>query len=346
VISLGGALDVATGQTPMSATEAAAYKEAKQTATATFLDRSRSRQERLEAAKKLGYPDDATFAALLAIGVDQKEDDAIRAEALRRHRYDDKYVAAVLKILSDPDDGGEELDSSLIEDISRRTTFRIPTELRQRIQAVFRSLLDDRRPRVRLHAYRAAVAAHDPVAVNRLADSLRLGTNVPIPVVEAIDLLDQDGPLNHIATLRPYLTNRDPQVQARATRALAGDRESRPAIVALARDANTPEEVRVSALRALSREDAEFPAYAIPLLEDPRTSTRVREAAMKTVVGRMNYHAVSPADQIRFAQAVERIATSPQIMAIEAENLRESARQVQRYIRQSFPDVQKYYETR
>ena len=138
-----------------------AYRAAKSAATATFLDKRRPKEERLAAAKDLGYPDDTTFAALLDIGADQSQDDAIRWEALRRHRYDDNYVDAVLKILSEPNDGGEDLHANLIGDLSRRT-IKPPPEMRQRIQAVLRKLLDDPRDKVRLYAFRALVAQSRP----------------------------------------------------------------------------------------------------------------------------------------------------------------------------------------
>lgn len=342
----GAAMQAVEAQTEMSPAQASAYREAKRAATATFLDRNRPRQERLEAAKKLGYPDDDTFAALLATGLDRTQDDAIRAEALRRHHYDDKYVNAVLKILSDPEDGGEELDASLVEDISRRTTFKMPAELRQRIQSVLRTLLADKRARVRLQAYRALVGAHDQVAVNQLADALRRGSEMPVPVAEAVDLLDQDGAINHIGTLRPYLAHPDPRVQATVARALSADSQSRPRIVEMVRNADTPEEVRLSALRGLAREDSQFTRYAIPLLEDARTSSKVRDATMKAIIGQMNYKKVEPAEQVRFAEAVERLATAPQVTALEGEKLRESARQLHVHLRKSFPEVQKHYENR
>ncbi len=212
-----------------------AYREAKRVATATFLDRGKPQEERLEALKDLGYPDDDTFAALLVLGTDRSQSDAIRLEALKRLRLEDNYFDVVLKVLEDPGDGSEEMDASLIQNLSQRITFIPPAKDRQRIQGVLRTLLDDKRDKVRLYAYRAAVSNHDLVAINVLAESLREGQNVPIPLADAIDLLDFDGSVNHIGTLRPYLSHADPHVQAKAARALAVDPESRPVIVELAR---------------------------------------------------------------------------------------------------------------
>lgn len=328
------------GQTRIADPEA--YRDAKRAATATFLDRSRPQEERLEAAKSLGYPEDSTFAALLHLGADRTQPDAIRLEALRRHRYDEKYLDVVLKILDDPRDGGEELDAELIVDLSRRMSFTLPATIRQRIQNAFRKLLDDKRDKVRLYAYRVLAANHDPVAVNLLAESLRTGEGVPIPLHDAIDLLDTDGPTNHIGTLRPYLHHEDPRVQAKAARALAVDPESRPAIVELARNPRTPEEVRLNALRALAREDDQFASYAIPLVEDVREDPKIRYAAMHSFAGRMNYNRVALADQVRFAQAVAKVAADQDLRTDDALKLKEAAQELHSYLLQAFPEIQKH----
>ena len=335
-----------TSQQQLHAEDLEAYSEAKHAATTTFLDSSQPKRERLEAAKNLRYPDEKTFAAMLEIGADRKQDDDIRWEALRRHRYDRKYIDTVLKILGDPEDGSEELDARLIEDLGRRTTFRLPAELRQQIQSTWRKLLDDPRNKVRLGAYRVAVANHDPVAVNLLAESLRKGQDFPIPLPEAIDLLDLDGSVNHIAALRPYLTHEDPRVQAQAARALAVDPESRPKIVELARNPQTPGEVRLHALRALAREDGQFANYAILLVEDTKEDPKIRYAAMQAFAGRMNYHKVDPANQVRFAQAVEKLAADNELTTEDARKIKEEAGKLNSYLRKSFPEVQKYYENR
>ena len=321
-----------------------AYRDAKRAATATFLDRNRPQEERLEALKDLGYPDDVTFAALLVLGNDRSQSDAIRLEALKRLQYDDKYVNAVLKVLEDPADGGEDLDAGLIEDLNRRTTFIPPPQVRQRIQNVLRNLLADKRDKVRLFAYRAAVSNHDLVAVNLLAESLRDGQNVPVPLADAIDLLDFDGSVNHIGTLRPYLHHGDSRVQAKAARALAVDPESRAVIVELARNTRTPEEVRLNALRSLAREDDQFGSYAIPLVEDAREDAKIREAAMHAVVGRMNYNKLAPAEQVRFARAVEKLAAEKDVRTDNAQKLQAAAQELQAYLKQAFPEIRTFYE--
>jgi hypothetical protein len=321
-------------------------RDTKRAATAAFLDRNRPEEERLEALKAIGYPEDRTFAALHALGTDRSQSDTIRLEALKRLQFDGKYLDAVLNILEDPKDGGEDLDAGLVEDLNRRATVTPPAQVRQRLQSVFRKLLHDKRDKVRLHAYRAAVSNHDLVAVNILAESLRNGQNVPIPLADAIDLLDFDGAVNHIGTLRPYLHHEDPRVQAKAARALAVDPESRPAIVQMARNPRAPEEVRLNALRSLAREDSQFGSYAIPLVEDVREDASIRYAAMHAFVGRMNYNQVAPAEQLRFAQAVEKLAVEKDLRTAEARQLHESAQELREYLKQAFPEIRTFHERR
>jgi hypothetical protein len=326
--------------------DASAQKiEDKRAATATFLERSRSDAERLAAVKSLGYPDAKTFAALLAIGSDRTESDAIRWEALRKHRFDDKYIELVLKIITDPDDGSEELDSNLVEDMNRRITFTLPAELKQEIMAAWKKLLDDPREKVRVSAYRVLVYNHDPVAVNRLSESLRKEADVPIPLHEAIELLDVDGAINHIGALRPYLNHDDPRAQGWAARALTVDPQSRPKIVELANNLRTPKEVRLHALRGLAREDENFASYAIALVENAEEDGDVRYAAMHDFAGRMNYGKVEAADQVRFAQAVEKLAGESALkMTNEQEKIRKAARELHGYLKEVFPEVRKHYE--
>src|SRR5687767_11847328 len=82
-----------------------ALRTERQAATATFLDRSQPVAARLAAIERMGYPDDNTQAALLGIGRDVTQNNAIRAAAFRRHKFDEPYFEAVLKVLDDPKDG-------------------------------------------------------------------------------------------------------------------------------------------------------------------------------------------------------------------------------------------------
>ena len=226
-------------------------------------------------------------------------------------------------------------------------TFKPPAEMRRRVTTVLRKLLRDRRDKVRLYAYRALVANHDSVAINLLADSLRRGRNFPIPPAEAIDLLDQDGPANHIGVLRPYLSDRDPHVQARAVRALALDPQSRPRIVELAKSPNAAEEVRLHALRALAREDEKFASYAIPLVENAQEDGDVRHAAMHAFAGHLNYKKVERADQIRFAEAVAKVAGEVRLMGTtESAEIQSNTKELHEYLKQAFPEIKKHYEGR
>jgi HEAT repeat protein len=317
--------------------------ELQQRATAIFLERGRPETERLEAAKAVGWPDAKTFPRLLAAGTDRGESDAIRLQALLAHRrFNRQWLEAVLKILDDPSDGGALLDAGLIEELNRRASFRLPAEVRQRILTTWRKLLKDPRDRVRLAAFRVLAANHDPQAVNQLDESLRRGRDLPTPARDAIVLLDVNGAMNHITALRPYLSHSDPAVQAKAARALALDPDSRPRIVELATNPRTPEPVRLQALRGLAREDETYASYVLPLLENRQEDPDVRRAAMRHFAGRMNYQEVSPRDQIRFAEAVERISEE---RALGSE-FQKAARDLLIYLRQAFPVVAKHYEGR
>jgi hypothetical protein len=334
--------------TPLAAqpSEAARRAELKRAATATFLDSRQPEAARLAAVKHLGYPDARTFVALARIGANSAESDAIRFQALKAHRFDETWLDVVLKILDDPRDGGPELDSELTEELNRRATFKLPASVRQRIQAVWRRLLRDPRDAVRLSAFRVLASNHDPVAVNLLDDSLRRGSDVPIPLHEAIELLDLNGPINFITTLRPFLSHDDPAVQGRAARALALDPESRPRIVQLAVSPRTAEEVRLMSLRGLAREDGAFASYALPLLENTGEDGDVRYAAMHSFAGRMNYNDLPSSEQIRFAEAVEKIAVDRQLRSEKAAKIRDEAKKLFDYLLQAFPAIRKHYANR
>lgn len=318
-------------------------QHAKRAVIATFLDGKRPKAERLAAAKTIGRVNAQDSAAFLAVGANSAEDDAIRWEALKRHRYDQQYLETVLKILEEPNNGGEELDATLVKDLSRRQTFEPPPEIRKRIVSAWRDLLSDPREKVRINAYWVLVGNHDTTTVNLIADGLRKN-QPPVPLRDAIHMLYLDGSVNHIGVLRPYLENADPMVQAYAVRALAVDPQSRPKIVELARNAKTPVQVRVSALDALAREDDKFAEYALPLIEDAKSDAKVRQAAMDAFAGRMNYGTVSPANQVRFAQAVEKLAADKALTGEDAAKIRQSAQQLHENLQKTFPEVQKQYE--
>lgn len=323
--------------------DADAYREAKRVATETFLDRTKPKTVRVAAANGLRYPDDKTFAALLSVGNDRREDEEIRLLAFQRHRYDDEYIESVLKILATASDGGAILRAGLIDDVSQRTTFKLPPELRARIVTAFRARLTDRSPLVRLSAFRALVAAQDLQAVDLLVEALRRGRNLPIPKASAIALLDLDGPTKHIATVRPYLHDEDPQVQAQAAHVLSSDPDSRAELVRLATSTSTPELVRVAALRGLSREDESFETYAIALMRNPEETPDVRHQAMKTMAGRLNYEKSSPETQLRFAEAVRRLAEGPRLLGAKGLDVGEEAKKLLGNLRRSFPAVRKRY---
>lgn len=325
----------------------AARRAAHRAAVATFLDRKLPDDTRLKAASSMSYPGTETILAFLELGATRTQSDAIRFEALRRVRWGPQYRDTVLKILSDPADGGEELDANLIEDLARKTAFILPLEDQQRIQAVERKLLDDKRAKVRRYAYRALVGNHDTVALSRLVDALRRGRDVPVPIPDAIDMLHDDGSASYIGVLRPYLDHADPNARAGAARALALDPESRRKIIQLATDPASPAVVRENALRGLAREDEGFAKYAIPIVENERESPEVRYAAMHHLTGRMNYATVDPADQVRFAEAVLKIAgDSGLLRTAPGAKTKDAAVRLHEYLKEHFPEIRKFYEKR
>lgn len=332
---------------PATSADVAARLAVKRAATATFLDRKQPQEIRLAAVKNMGYPDDATLPALLRIAADTKESDAIRLAAFQLHHVTEQYLDAVLKVLNEPENGGADLHAGLIQDISRRLTFRVPDELQQRIIRAFRKNLTDKRDKVRLYAFRASVANHDSVALGMLTESLRRGSGVPIPVADAIDLLDQDGSQNYIGVLRPYLASSDAHVQAKAALALAVDPDSRPQIVRLAESAETAKEVRLNAIRALANDDRDFARYAIALVANTNENPEIRYAAMHDFVGRMNYSNVPAEDQIRFAQVVEKVAGERGLSTTESGGrMLKAARELLEYLKKAFPAIQKFYASR
>jgi hypothetical protein len=307
----------------------------------TFLDSSQPRKARLEAADRMGQPDPAVLPDLLKVVGNKAEDDDIRTAAARAHRRSPEYIATVVRILKDPADGGETFKANLIADLARRSISRLPPDQNREVVAAVRGVLDDARAPVRLAAYRALVPSEDPVATEKLASSLEKPDDVPIPLVEAIDLLDAGGPMSHVSVLRPFLDHRDVSVRASAARALAADSESRAKIVGMVRDKQAPESVRVEALSGLARVDDALLTYAIPLVEDASDRAPVRISALKAVVGRMNYRPPAAADQVRAADAIERFAGEPSRGAPNAEldKARAEAAQALRNFEQSLPAV-------
>ena len=339
VILLSTVFNVACAQPDTSSLIAA-----KRQATTTFLDSKQPKRARLQAAKNLGYPDDKTFTELARIGTDASEDAEIRLLALQLHKYDDNYFDAVLSIISDST-GNENLATGLIKDISQRTTFRLPAEYNQRLQTALRSRLDDDRISTKVQAYRTLVASHDVVAVDKLVEGLR-NENPPIPLPVAIELLDVDGSQKHIETLRPYLGHSDTAVQAQAARALAVDPTSQADIAGLASSGETDLQVRVNALRALSREDEGFMEYAIKLMDNRDEHPDIRYAAMKNAMGRLNYQGEPAATQINFAISVEQLSQERGIITSDQKDVGAEAKKLLPHLSRTFPAVKKYFQRR
>ena len=316
--------------------------------TRIFLDPQQPQQVRVAAAHEMDYPTEEVFVELLQILLDRTEPDTIRAAAAVRHRYNDSYVDVALNILGDPEDGGATLNARLIEDIRRRTVVRHAAAREQRIRNVLRNLLDDTRNSVRLEAYRTLVGSGDTIAIKKLTDSLASGAIAVVSVEDALQLLDVAGGIHHLALVRRFLEDDRASVKALAVEILASDPKSRPRIVELVTDRTTNSAVRLAGLSALSREDPRFEEYAISIVEADPEESRIRSAAMKAIVGRLNYGNIPEGDQIRFANALERIASERNRglrEAVAREEMRE-AEKILRYIAKNFPAIKRHYETR
>lgn len=313
----------------------------KEAATNTFFDKARPRTERLNAIKNMGYPEDATFNRLINLAKDKGEDKDIRLAALKKHRYDEVYFSTALQILNDATEPAS-LKAGLIKDLGQRTTFRMPSEMRQQLQSALRARLDDPDQSVRLAAYRVLVAAHDIVAIDKLVESLRTNTNT-IPVADGIELLDVDGSGKHFTTLRPFLNHPDPNVQAQASKALANDPESRGRVVQLATNKSINKDTRINALRGLARDDRNFMNYAINIIVDMQESADVRYAAMKDAMGRINYQHEPDTNQIRLAQAVERVAGGRPARTSDGKELTAEAKTLLAHLKRYYPVIGRYY---
>lgn len=325
--------------------DAEAYRTKKEAATDTFLDPARPAAERIEAAEDLGYPEEETFDALLAVASNPAEPDAVRQTAFDHHRFDRAWIEAVLAVLSDPADGGPELNAHLVMELGRRS-IQVPDDLEPKIITVLRVLLDDPRDPVRLAAYRILVASSDTVAVTRLTDALRANAP-PIPLDEAIRLLDVNGPNFHVDVVRPFLGSGDVAVQAEAARVLAVDPESRAQVVKLVLNRETPQRVRLRGIRALAREDEAYLGYGLRLVSNRSEDPDVRLAAMHAYVGRLNYQPSPRQVQIEFAKVVESLAnplpsSTSEVSKADAE-LRAQARRLFVYLKKAFPAVAAHY---
>lgn len=312
----------------------------KDQATTTFFDGAQSVDTRLDAIAQMGYPEQETFDRLLELGATKSEDDRVRLAAMETALYDDRYIDTVLTIIADGDES-DMLASELVYDITRRTTFRQPAELRQMLQAALRERLDDERDLTRLAAYRTLVASHDVVAIDRIVDGVNDG-DPPIPLADAIQLLDTDGPTHHVQTVRPFIENPDPAVQGQAARVLAVDPDSRQAVADLAFSPESARDVRLNALRALSREDSEFFSYALRLMSNRQEDPDVRYAAMEGGMVRLNYHNVPPKTQIQYGRAVENVSrTGGGEITSDGKDLAVEAKKLVVHLNKYFPAIRK-----
>lgn len=321
--------------------DAQAYLQRKQNAITVFFDKSLPTQRRLAVVQQLGYPDEEMAEKLFNTGKDKTEPDAIRIAALKKHRYSEDWFNLMLSIIADPSES-DELASSAIQNLSKRTTFKLPVEIRQQLQATLRARLDDPRKRTRLEAFRTLVASHDQQAVDKIVESLRTNTPV-IPLPEAIRLLDMDGATKHIGTLRPFLQHSDVNVRAEAAHALSVDPESQPIIVQWLTSTGVDKHIRLNAMRGLAREDENFMSYITKLALNNDESADIRYAALENGMRRMNYQNVSMQEQLAFAQAVERMTNLRGVVTSSGKDLGTEAKKLLAHLRKNFPAIKRHY---
>lgn len=344
--SLAGVACTSSGggnESPASGSAGSSGQEPSVASLAGFTARGAADDERIAALEGLGFPDEEWQAALLATGTDRAASDRLRWEALRRHPIRDEFVTAVLAILEDPTNGGTDLNARLAEDLAGRLRLRVrDAALRQEVYRVYRKLLRDERPEVRVPAFRALVSSGEELAVELTRAGLRAPDQALIPAAEALDLLDLDGAVAHLDVIRPYLGAKDPDVRATAVRALGEDPQSRPAIRALLHDGDTPTHVRMAALDALARGDDRFIDSVVDLLADRGESGDIQSEAVRRYVGRLNYGAVEPEEQVRFAKSLERYADRG-----ASARLRDEAEdELIPFLRSSFPAIDAYFRGR
>lgn len=325
---------------PLDNLEVETVREMRQEALQRFLNTELSPQQRLEHVQMIGSVSNKDFESLLRIASDPNEEDEIRLVAVKRHPLTRRLIDLELSILGDAKNGGSQLNANLISDLALRTRPTIDAETRQRIQAGIKTLLNDSRDTVRLNAFRALVPSNEPTALQLLENGLGNPDVAPVSTTEALALLDRAGSVNHLDVIRPFLNSEDPEVLRLAVQALAVDPVSRPKIVLLLQDQNTPEPIRVASLRRLSRADDDFVSYALELFENEDESTEIRRQVTRAIIGRMNYQSVSADDQVRFAQAVERL--SPDIAPSVLEG--SSPDQFIEHLRLTFPAIKEYLD--
>jgi hypothetical protein len=171
------------------------------------------------------------------------------------------------------------------------------------------------------------------------------GTNSPVALDRAIELIDIAGATRHFNALRPYLSHRDPKVQATAVRILAADSDSRPSIAKLIVDPNTPATVRVQALRGMGRFDTALSTYAIPLIRNGDAPIAVRQAAMEAMVGQVNAKRLQDAVEVNFAEAVDAFASDPAVEAIDQGSAGQQAKLLLENLQKSSPAIRRHYDS-
>ena len=102
-------------------------------------------------------------------------------------------------------------------------------------------------------------------------------------------------------------------------------------------------DTRKNALRGLAREDVNFMNSAINIILDPQESPDIRYQAMKDAMGRINYQNEPDTNQVRFAQAVERVAAGRPARTTDGKELTAEAKTLLAHLKKYYPPVGRYY---
>ncbi|MBL4673845.1 MAG: tyrosinase family protein [Arenicella sp.] len=191
---------------------------------------------------------------------DKNKTDSERTQALDHTREADRNLALdhAVKLLSDSQDGSEQVDSHAI---STLRLLAMTTEGQQRmgdIKDAVRSVMTDERSSVRKAAAHFLGSMHDPEAVAILKEDLAKSGDSLFTKEEVLLLLSMSGD-EHAEDMRPFLEADDPQHRAAAVSALATDPHSQKALLRIMSNKKEATEVRTAAVEVLmSSDDPEF----------------------------------------------------------------------------------------
>jgi peroxiredoxin len=251
-------------------------------------NRKLTTSQRLAAVQSLESAAAPAGQSLLAVARAKDEDDVLRAGALRAAQQVDAptWIDEALTILKDRDASHATLAVETVNLLSEAMMLTTRgTARRNEIATALDSALSDPREPVRLAALWAVVGMdHSATAVAVLTQALNSPAGAPFTPHDAIRGLALARQATANAPLiRPYLAHADPALRALAVSALAGDADSRPAILQLLADRAQPLEVRLAALRAIGREDSATVAAVLDLATNADEPTALRVEAVATL---------------------------------------------------------------